>query len=316
MSMASMLNYYDVRGRTWERQAFIKARPVAGDRDLGDEFLTHLSPWIYGRYLSRADIAGIKALKRRIEQQVRGEDQARDVKVGHGGIRDVEFVIQFLQLLNGGDLPELRTGNTLEALARLEACGCLTSQECMLLNENYGFLRIDRTPVAGYSFDLHTHTSASRQIPSCAGWHAHRLRRSARRRSARDAFMHDYRRKRHRSTVRFSIIFCTMPSATTNKPKPRPIWCLIPRKPSPERTLEVLQNYHFRNSGQEYNNLMAAVGRKNPLSFTRRCRQFLAAIASAAVAGGRRYSRSRRSLDQSRPRQRITGRKRRSLGTF
>ena len=116
MSLPAMLTYYDVRGRTWERQAYIKARPVAGDLELGRQFLAQLSPWIYGRYLSRADIGGIKALKRRIEQQVRGEDQVRDVKVGHGGIRDIEFVIQFLQLLNGGDLPQLRTGNTLEAI--------------------------------------------------------------------------------------------------------------------------------------------------------------------------------------------------------
>ncbi len=121
MSLPAMLTYYDVRGRTWERQAYIKARPVAGDLDLGSEFLAQLSPWIYRRYLSRADIGGIKALKRRIEQKVHGDDQVRDVKVGHGGIRDIEFVIQFLQLLNGGDLPQLRTGNTLEAMARLEA---------------------------------------------------------------------------------------------------------------------------------------------------------------------------------------------------
>ncbi len=105
MGLPAMLTYYDIRGRTWERQAYIKARPVAGDLDLGREFLAQLSPWIYRRYLSRADISGIKALKRRIEQQVRGDDQARDVKTGHGGIRDIEFVIQFLQLLNGGDLP-------------------------------------------------------------------------------------------------------------------------------------------------------------------------------------------------------------------
>ena len=61
------MHYYDVLGRTWERQAFVKARPVAGDLDLGQEFLKQLEPWIYRRYLSRADITGIKALKRRIE---------------------------------------------------------------------------------------------------------------------------------------------------------------------------------------------------------------------------------------------------------
>ncbi len=106
VSVPAALSYYDIRGRTWERQAYIKARPAAGDLDLGREFLEQLRPWIYRRYLSRADISGIKALKRRIEQQTQREGaDDRDVKTGHGGIRDVEFVIQFLQLLNGGDLP-------------------------------------------------------------------------------------------------------------------------------------------------------------------------------------------------------------------
>ena len=114
-------------------------------------------PWVYGRYLSRADISGIKALKRRIEQQNRdGGGDDRNVKTGRGGIRDVEFVIQFLQLLNGGDLPALRTTNTLEAMAQLEHVGCLTDQERALLEENYTFLRrIEH--LLQIMFDLQTH---------------------------------------------------------------------------------------------------------------------------------------------------------------
>ncbi len=118
----SALHYYDVSGRTWERQAMVKARFIAGDLELGRRFLEQLEPWIYRRYLSRADITGIKALKRRIEQRTHREGaDAHNVKTGHGGIRDIEFVIQFLQLLNGGDLPDLRTGNTLEAIVRSSA---------------------------------------------------------------------------------------------------------------------------------------------------------------------------------------------------
>ena len=118
----SALRYYDLSGRTWERQAFVKARAVAGDLDLGKFFLKQLEPWIYRRYLTCADIAGIKALKRQIEKRAHlegGDD--RNVKTGEGGIRDIEFAIQFLQLLNGGDLEEIRTGNTLQAITRLEA---------------------------------------------------------------------------------------------------------------------------------------------------------------------------------------------------
>ena len=84
-SFDSALQYYDSVGRTWERQAFVKARPAAGDLDLGDELLSELAPWIYRRWLSRADITGIKALKRRIEQRTQREgSDDRDVKTGHG----------------------------------------------------------------------------------------------------------------------------------------------------------------------------------------------------------------------------------------
>ena len=155
--LESALQYYDVSGRTWERQAFVKVRAVAGHLDLGQYFLKQLEPWIYRRYLSRADITGIKALKRRIEQRTHHEGaDARNVKTGHGGIRDVEFVIQFLQLLNGGDLVDLRTGNTLEAIAQLEKCGCLTHQERTLLEANYSFLRKIEHRLQ-IMFDLQTH---------------------------------------------------------------------------------------------------------------------------------------------------------------
>ena len=109
ISPESALHYYDVLGRTWERQAFVKARAVAGDVDLGRDFLAQLEPWIYRRYLGRADITGIKALKRRIEQRTHREGGDRtDVKTGYGGIRDVEFVAQALQLIHGGRAPQIR----------------------------------------------------------------------------------------------------------------------------------------------------------------------------------------------------------------
>ena len=276
MSMAAMLNYYDVRGRTWERQAYIKARPVAGDRDLGDEFLGQLGPWIYGRYLSRADIVGIKALKRRIEQQVRGEEQTRDVKVGHGGIRDIEFVIQFLQLLNGGDLPELRTGNTLEALARLEACGCLTSQECMLLGENYNFLRKIEHRLQ-ILFDLHTHSMPAddRELRKLALRMGYEERPE---RTALDAFMADYREK---TSVNRKILDHLLHDAFSDDGHAEAETDLVlDPDPSPQRVGEVLGQYRFGNTQQAYGNLMALSEEKIRFLSTRRCRQFLAAIAS------------------------------------
>src|SRR5262245_15491385 len=105
-TLASTLAYYDTFGRTWERQALIKVRPVAGDLRLGEEFLRAAQGHVYRKYLSFAEINGIKALKRQMEKKAsRAGVSDREVKTGRGGIRDVEFSIQFLQLLNGGDLP-------------------------------------------------------------------------------------------------------------------------------------------------------------------------------------------------------------------
>src|SRR5262249_28600826 len=141
-SLASTLDYYDTLGRTWERQALIKVRPVAGDPALGEEFLRQTEPFVYRRYLSFAEINEIKALKRRIEQKAqRAGDSEREVKTGRGGIRDIEFTIQFLQLLNGGDMPAVRRRHTLEAMQGLGAAGCLTDPEDRILHDAYPFHR-------------------------------------------------------------------------------------------------------------------------------------------------------------------------------
>ncbi len=140
-SLAGTLSYYDTLGRTWERQALIKVRPVAGDRALGDEFLRSIEGFVWRKYLSFAEINEIKAMKRRIEQKAQQAGGERDVKTGRGGIRDVEFTIQFLQLLNGGDLPQLRQRGTLAAMQALESAGCLTDPEFRALDDTYRFLR-------------------------------------------------------------------------------------------------------------------------------------------------------------------------------
>ncbi|MGD0900816.1 MAG: hypothetical protein ABR915_23540, partial [Thermoguttaceae bacterium] len=277
MSLPAMMSYYDVRGRTWERQAYIKARPAAGDLDLGRQFLAQLAPWIYRRYLSRADISGIKALKRRIEQQTRaGGSDGRNVKTGHGGIRDIEFVIQFLQLLNGGDLPQLRTGNTLEAMARLEEVGCLTSQERAILGENYDFLRKIEHRLQ-ILFDLQTHVMPReddelRKLALRMGYQERAGR------SALDAFTADYR---ERTLLNRKILDHLLHDAFSDDTETEAESDLVlDPDPPPDRIAEVLGKYHFRNVKQACQNLMALGEEKIRFLSTRRCRHFLAAIAS------------------------------------
>ena len=162
-SLASTLSYYDTMGRTWERQALIKLRHVGGDSSLAREFLSAIEPFVYRKYLSFAEINEVKALKRRMEQQAgragtseAGGDIPLDLKTGRGGIRDIEYAVQFLQLLNGGDLPAVRQRNTLLALEALEIAGCLTSGETFRLSDAYRFLRKTEHRLQ-LMFDLQTH---------------------------------------------------------------------------------------------------------------------------------------------------------------
>jgi len=138
-SVGSALEYYGRKGRAWERQALIKARAVAGDRELGDAaFLEPVSGFVYGSPLTVANIRSIKELKQQMERRDR---DPRQVKGGPGGIRDVEFTVQFLQLLHGSRHPPVRAAGTLDALRRLTAEGALTTGEEDALRESYVFLR-------------------------------------------------------------------------------------------------------------------------------------------------------------------------------
>jgi glutamate-ammonia-ligase adenylyltransferase len=275
-SLESAMRYYDVLGRTWERQAFVKARPVAGNLDLGLELLGYLDSWIYRRYLGLADITGIKALKRRIEQRViREGHEDRNVKTGRGGIRDVEFVIQFLQLLNGGDLPKLRVANTLEAIAQLEACGCLTNQESTLLAENYTFFRRIEHRLQ-IMFDLQTHL-----VPGDPT----EVRRLALRlgyvdtpeRTALDAFESEYR---ERAELNRKILDHLLHDAFGEDAETEPeVDLVLDPDPPRERIDEVLGRYRFRDPETAYRNLIALSTERIRFLSTRRCRHFLASIA-------------------------------------
>ncbi|MBN2477462.1 MAG: hypothetical protein JXB62_22845 [Pirellulales bacterium] len=280
-SVAGASEYYDVRGRTWERQAYLKARPVAGDLELGEQFLAALAPWVYRRYLSRADISEIKALKRRIEQQTHdvGADQ-RDVKTGHGGIRDVEFVIQFLQLLNGADLPKLRTGNTLDAIAQLERVGCLSNQEYMLLVENYSFLRKIEHRLQ-IMFDLQTHMLPSDRDE--LGKLALRMDYvPTPQRTALEVFEADYRTK---TALNRRILDHLLHDAFRDETAAQAEVDLVLDPDPPESQIaEVLGKYPFRDVTQAYRNLMALAEERIRFLSTRRCRHFLAAIAPPLLA--------------------------------
>ncbi|TXM87498.1 bifunctional [glutamine synthetase] adenylyltransferase/[glutamine synthetase]-adenylyl-L-tyrosine phosphorylase, partial [Methylobacterium sp. WL122] len=115
-------DYYQSLGQNWERAAFIKARPIAGDRAAGARFLAELTPFIWRKYFDFAAIADIHAMKRQIHV-VRGHEAlavvGHDIKLGRGGIREIEFFVQTQQLVFGGRRPELRGSRTVPMLGAL-----------------------------------------------------------------------------------------------------------------------------------------------------------------------------------------------------
>jgi len=141
-SINSSMLYYESWGQCWERAALIKARPVAGDRELGDEFLREVQPFIYRRYLDYTTVDELRHMKLRIENELlTGGDKERNLKLGYGGIREIEFFTQALQLVNGGYVSEVRGPSTLPALRELARHKFISHDERDKLTDAYRFLR-------------------------------------------------------------------------------------------------------------------------------------------------------------------------------
>jgi glutamate-ammonia-ligase adenylyltransferase len=149
VSLQAALSYYESHGRTWERAAFSKARPAAGDLALGRKFLAAIRPFIWRRYLDFAAVAEIHDMKRQIDLQhgrrVPTQDITSllgfDVKLGRGGIREIEFIVQTLSLIWGGQDPALRIPATLQALPALVKAGHLPAVVGRALASAYEGLR-------------------------------------------------------------------------------------------------------------------------------------------------------------------------------
>ena len=144
IALPSAFSYYETLGQNWERAAFIKARPVAGDLGLGEGFLRDLAPFIWRKYFDYAAIADIHAMKRQIHA-VRGQGTVAvlgyDVKLGRGGIREIEFFVQTQQLIFGGRRPALRGRQTCATLVTLAAEGWIDAVARDELTAAYHFLR-------------------------------------------------------------------------------------------------------------------------------------------------------------------------------
>lgn len=143
-SLAAAADHYLLHGHPWERQMLLKARPVAGTRSLGAAFLQEVRPFVFRRFLDFQALDELRAMRDRILAEavpLRRDSQQFDVKLGVGGIREIEFLVQSLQLIYGGRHPELDEPNTLHCLERLHQLGLLSAEVVEELRDAYVFLR-------------------------------------------------------------------------------------------------------------------------------------------------------------------------------
>ncbi len=146
VSLFKVEHYYQTYGQNWERQALLKARPVAGDPVLGEKFSRIITPFTYRRYVDEIEIAevlrGIDAMRERSLDNIGSSDQqANNFKNGYGGIRDIEFFVQAVQMLYGGQYPEIKLAGTLVSLQRMYESHLLHSKDFNTLSTAYRFLR-------------------------------------------------------------------------------------------------------------------------------------------------------------------------------
>jgi len=281
-SLSATLAYYQTDARTWERQALIKCRPVAGDLELGLELIESIHPFVYRRYLSVAEIGEIKALKRRIEQRtVSAGTAAIEVKTGHGGIRDVEFVVQFLQLLHGGTYANVCHPNSLEAIAQLEAVGCLTAEERDIMENTYRFLRQVEHRLQTM-FDRQTHEmprdledlrvlAIRMGFTPTSEWED--------RTGPAERFLQDYRAKTERNRRILNHLLHDAFQDESGDTFDPIVDVVLDPNPDPELLNRTLGGYSFQNLTTAYENLMALASEDIPFLSQARCRHFLAGIA-------------------------------------
>lgn len=273
-SLRSYELYYESWGETWERLALIKVRPVAGDMALGTAFLETVRPFVYRKYMDYSAINEVKTLKDRIDRKISGIGEKNlHVKLGFGGIREVEFSVQALQLLYGGKIPEVREKNTLLALEKLLQHNLLTIEDHDHLRDAYIFLRdVEHKLQIVHEFQTHTLPTDPEALELCARRLGYRPRSEDREAKAEDQrsqssifdprsstaveqFMRDYRIHTFRVNQIFQGLF--EGSLYGSSPRSIPEMMLILDQDFPrEQAHQILQKYQFQDISRSYHNVL------------------------------------------------------------
>lgn len=174
MTFDGMEHYYQTQAREWERYAMIKARQVAGDFKQGEYLMSMLRAFVYRRYLDYGAFEELRSLKAQITQELRRKDRIDNVKLGRGGIREIEFIGQAFQLIRGGNEKSLQIRGILDVLQRLSELGLLNSEDAQQLTQSYHFLRRVENRIQQYqdkqTHDLPTNERAKQSMAYVLGY--------------------------------------------------------------------------------------------------------------------------------------------------
>jgi len=209
-SVTNATDYYLGWGRTWERAAMMKAVPIAGDIELGLEFIEELEPFIYRKHLDYSTLEEMRAMKMSIQSQLKRKP-GLNIKLGQGGIREIEFFVQTLQLINAGRKPRVRSSSTLRALVLLREVGLLDEVTANGLAEAYLFFRKTEHRIQ-INHQLQTH-----ELPKSSEEQDELARRMGYRDGALNAFLRDLDARRHFVEDLFSSLFHQTSEETLQK---------------------------------------------------------------------------------------------------
>jgi len=273
-SMRSAEIYYESWGQSWERAAMMKARPVAGSLELGEEILRALTPFIYRRYLDYNLIEDMMSMKLKIDASLaRSQEGWVNIKLGRGGIREIEFFIQALQLVYAGKNPNLRERNSLKALQTLRESRIIKEADCIALSEAYRFLR---------TVEHRIQVVQERQTHALPGKEDEMVALARRcgylRKDGPQRFLEAL--KAHRDTVSaiYGDLFLSRDRRIQEEILPEVYFFLDPGA-DPDLIKDMLAEHHFEHLDAAYDNLLVLRDGPPKLNLTERARHTLEKIA-------------------------------------
>ena len=273
-SMRSAEVYYESWGQSWERAAMMKARPVAGSIELGEQILAALDPFIYRRYLDYNLIEDMMSMKKRIDASlVRLQEGEVNIKLGRGGIREIEFFIQALQLVYAGKNPKLRERNSLKALTMLRDSRIIKEADCISLSEAYRFLRTVEHRIQVVQ-ERQTHSLPRKEDEMAALARRCGFLRA----DGRERFCEELEAHRRSVSSIYGDLFLSRDQRIKEEVLPE-VYFFFDAKADPDLIKDMLAERRFENPDAAYQNLLVLRDGPPRLNLAERSRRILEKIA-------------------------------------